>query len=251
MYPRKCYSILFLALVSCAAVTSVSMAEPSISGRVDGMPFTVPPGLFIADRHSPVSILEMWETNFPGGDQITISAEFDPDPIVNYSIAVTDFGDPSNFSFSFGQSIILPGIPNLVDAQVGGALNDATGNGVSITPMLSDSDGDLIAELQVSTVGFGTPSVNMGVDVGPAQSFPGAGSPGITTYSTVVELPQPGPNGAFDVMDTTVSFTLSGGGDFAALTGFAQIVPIPEPSTFVLAACGIIGILAIRRWSRD
>lgn len=211
------------------------------------MPFEVPPGLFIADEKSPVSVLEKWQRNFPNGDSIEITAEFDPDPIINYSIAVTDFGAPSTFSFTFGQSIILPGGPNLVDAQIGGALNDATGDGVSISPVLVDSDGDSIAELQVARVGFGSPTTNMGVDVGPGMVVAGTGGPMVFSYTTDVEPSQAGPAGAFDEMDLTLSFRLSGGGDFAALTGFAQILPVPEPNSVLLCICGSLALATLRR----
>ncbi|MCO6043005.1 PEP-CTERM sorting domain-containing protein [Aeoliella sp. ICT_H6.2] len=219
-----------------------------VTGFVDGKPFSVPPGLFVADEHSPVSVLDQWEANYPENGHFSISAEFDPDPVINYSIAVTDFGAPSTFTFVFSQPIVLAGTNHLVDAQIGGALNDGSGDGITLTPNSPDSDGDTIAEIQTSEVGLGAPSVNMGVDVGGAFSNPGTGSPMVFSYPTDMQPVQPGPVGTFDQMSLTVSFTLSGGGDFAALTGFSQIVEVPEPSTVaMLVSGGLLGLVGVYR----
>lgn len=246
----KKYKLFLAVLIPCTSCVSVATAAPMLSGTVDGMPFSIPPGLFIADQNSDVSVLDLWEMNFPSGDKVVVSAEFDPDPIVTYSIAVTDFGAASTFLFSFGQAIILPGGANFVDAQIGGALTDATGDGVSITPTLADSDGDATLEIQTSAVGFGVPSITMGVDVGLAESKAGTGGPAVSGYGTYSEPVQLGPSGAFDAMNVSIGFSLSGGGDTLALSGFAQIVPVPEPTSIWLVGCSILGLSVAGSWRK-
>jgi hypothetical protein len=161
----------------------------------------------------------------------------DPDPMISYGISVTDFGAPSVFGFFFSTPIVPVVGPNTVDASIAGALNDFTGNGVSITPT-----GPL---LQSSTVSL--PLTSMGVDVGPAAAY-GPGAPGaFYTYGAFAAGPIPGPVGAWTTLSATLGFTLSGGGDIAVLTGFAQIVPIPEPSSFALLGMGAAALAFVAR----
>lgn len=181
-----------------------------------------------------------------------ISGVLDPDPSISWAIAVTDFGAPSTFSFVFTTPIVPTGNPSTVTGSVSGGLTDSTGNGISITPaaVLGDPDGDSIAELQVNEVGVGGPPVftNMGVDVGGAVSF-GPGVPGANyIYGPFSTGPFAGPPGIWTSLQSRVSFTMSGGGDIAALTGYASIVP--EPSAIALVTIGamsVLGRIALRR----
>ena len=167
----------------------------------------------------------------------------DPDPSIAYALAVTDFGAPTTFTFLFGLPIVPTASPNLVHASVEGELIDATGDGVSLTPTGS--------HLQVSEVG--SPSTNMGVDVGAAfsaeQGRPGA----LYSYGAYSAGPIAGPGpGPWTWLQTTVSFALSGGDDVASFTGFASIneatAPVPEPTSLLLLSGGLIAAaLVVRR----
>jgi len=174
------------------------------------------------------------------GYKVSVGGGMEPDPMISYGITVTDFGTPSSFGFFFSSPIALGPGPTTVSASVVGGLTDFTGNGVKIVPTLADADGDTIPELQVNTAGLTT---NLGVDVGPLNvHVPGAAG-SFYSYGPYAAGPQPGPAGPFGTLDITLGFSLSGSGDIASLTGSASIVPAPEPSTFVLGALGIVGLV--------
>ncbi|MBX7168890.1 MAG: PEP-CTERM sorting domain-containing protein [Pirellulales bacterium] len=184
------------------------------------------------------------ETNF----QVSGGGLFDPDPSISYGISVIDFGTPTNFGFIFTTPIVPTSAPNLVSASISGGLTDTQGDGVSITPLFADSDGDGIPELQIANVN--APFTNMGVDVGPAQSN-GNGSLTTFPYGSFNAGPIPGPGpGPFTELNVQLSFQLSGGGDIASLTGIASIIPVPEPSSLVLAGLGLAGLGLIARRHR-
>jgi hypothetical protein len=125
-----------------------------------------------------------------------------------------------------------------------GGLTDPTGDGVAITPFGG-------ATVQRSSVGL--PNTNMGVDVGGAFSS-GPGVPGaLYGYGPHSAGPIAGPGtGPWTFLSVLCSFSLSGNGDIAALTGFTSIEeaaqPIPEPSALVLLGGGLVAVaLAVRR----
>lgn len=177
--------------------------------------------------------------------EVMVEGMMDPDPSIGYGIAVSDFGAPSTFGFSFFTPIVPTGPATTVDASVAGALTDLTGDGVSITPTG--------ATLQTSSV-F-APMTSMGVDVGAAAAFP-AGAPGaLHTYGPFVDGPKSGPvaAGAWTGLGVSTSFSLSGGGDIAALTGFAQVLTAPAVpdagASAALLGLTFLGLGAARRRS--
>ncbi len=174
--------------------------------------------------------------------EITVSAELDPDPFIAYGIAVVDFGAPSAFGFSFGTPIVSVGTPNVVSGSLVGGLTDATGDGIALTPTLASG---FVQEASVSA-----PSTSMGVDVGAALAA-GPGAPGAFyaygPYATG-SIAGPGP-GPWTFLTVTTGFSLSGGGDVAALTGFASIDPVavPTPSAMAGGLALLGGLVAYRR----
>lgn len=180
-----------------------------------------------------------WSITVEGEFSASASGEMDPDPSIAYGIAVTDFGAASSFAFLFFTPIVAVPGPGIVTSSLVGGLTDFTGDGISISPFLA-------ATVQVASVGF--PIVGAGVDVGPAFAA-GAGAPGsFYAYGPYSDGPQLGPaGGPYTALQVANSFTLSGGGDIAALTGFASIVVVPEPSTYALLTLGLVSLLAARR----
>lgn len=172
---------------------------------------------------------------------ITLSSIMDPDPSIAYGIAVTDFGAPSTFMFLFSTPIVPTGFPNQVNASLVGGLTDFTGNGVSITP----------TGAFVQTSSLGLPITSMAVDVGTAFAA-GPGNPGaLYPYGAFSAGPIPGPGpGPWTVLQTLTDFKLSGGGDIAVLTGFAQIVTAPVPEAGTGGSVLLLGTLAAGYWRR-
>jgi hypothetical protein len=234
-------ALVVLCLVGSPASAVVVSASGSMS--VDGgdpiaIPVTFSPEFGVYGIGSWDALNEQF-TGFSissaGEYDIGVSGMLDPDPQISWGVTVTDFGAPSNFNFLFNTPIAVGPGPTTVNASVSGGITDSNNNGVTITPNLADSDLDTFSELAVATLDGAT---NMGVDVGLAQS---AGPPsGAYSYGAYGAGPQPGPAGPFSTLSVTVGFGLSGGGDIASLTGFAQIVP--EPGSVVLFVMGLLGL---------
>jgi hypothetical protein len=241
---RFSFAALLVAVVAVPANATVVAAHATAT--VDTTSYEVPIGYNPDLGLFGVGTWDSSKQNFTGWSvdtadyKIQISGAMNPDPIASYGITVTDFGTPSTFGFFFSTPIALGAGPTTVNASVSGSLGDFTGNGVSITPTLGDPDGDGLPELQVNSVT--SPTTNMGVDVGLANSHAAAPP---TTYplGPYNAGPQPGPAGPWSTLDMTVGFTLSGGGDTATLNGLAQIETVPEPSTLVLGALSILGLV--------
>ncbi len=244
-------SLRFVRASACLAglvsVSAFAQQGPFITIQVDGVSFDGPALEQNRDEsgkifYSVENFLLNGKTE-QGAFQVQISGILSPDPSIAYGLAVVDLGAPSVFGFAFATPIVPTGSPNLVDASIVGGLTDFTGDGVSITPTS--------AFVQSSGVSF--PLTNMGVDVGPGAAF-GPGAPGaFYAYGPYAAGPQAGPGpGPWTFLTATAAFTLSGGGDVAALTGFAQIVeaPVPESGTVFAGgalALGIAGWLLRRR----
>jgi PEP-CTERM motif-containing protein len=235
--------VLGLSAPALAGPIAPDTVEPSAFVVVDGVThvfeLTGPPG-------GPF-VIGAETFTFPSGDIVQVfQGLLNPDPSIAYAVGVTDVGAPSTFGFTFFTPITPTGAPNVVFASLVGGFIDVTGDGYSFTP----SPGPLA---QVSEVG--PPSTNMGVDVGPAFSV-GAAVPGTPyTYGTFTDGPQPGPGpGPWTILSVELGFSLAGGGDTAALTGFARIdeddrgpADVPEPSTVILGLGVLAGLLYRQR----
>lgn len=185
-----------------------------------------------------------WQITTPDFS-ISVTGEANEDPYITYGIAVSDFGAPSAFGFFFTTPIVPTGSPNTVRSSISGALTDVAGDGVWLTPTLADADGDTVAELQTSDLT--APVTNMGVDVGPAVMFPAAPS-ATYPFGAFTAGPQPGPGpGPWTGLQASLGFMLSGGSDFAVITGLAEIVAVPEPGVASLVAIACCGLVRRRR----
>lgn len=119
------------------------------------------------------------------------------------ALAVTDFGSPSVFGFSFG-SPYAGGPYDAMAANVGGTLGDFSGDGASLTgSLVGKVDGITVITIPLSTT-IAAGSVGA-IDSVPTGAGPaGSASSGIST-------------GVGGMLTQNLSFTLSGGGDLASL----------------------------------
>jgi hypothetical protein len=184
--------------------------------------------------------------NFLEGDKITITGNASADPAISYGIAVTDFGAPSSFAFVFSIAVSageLPAMPTVVNSSIVGGLTDFTGDGVAIT---ATNPSGLIQDNYLQGVAFTW-------SVGPSASF-GPGTPGsLYTYGAYTFGPSAGPSGPYSgAFFTALAFSLSGGGDIAALTGSCTInpAPIPVPPAVLLLGSGLLGLVGFRRFRK-
>jgi hypothetical protein len=179
--------------------------------------------------------------------EINISGTLDPDPSIAYAIGVTDFGAPSIFGFLFGTPIVPTVSPTLVSGSVVGGLTDFTGDGVSLSPIPGP-------KLQSSSAGF--PLTSTSVDVGDPAVHP-AGAPGaFYAYGPFADGPKPGPaGGPWTFLTVTAGFSLSGGSDSAALTGFTSIdtapARVPDGGVGILGTLALLAVLAGGRVARQ
>jgi hypothetical protein len=246
---RMRFSAIVMSLVIAFAASTAQGAVVQATGgmTIDGSQWSVPIGFApelglygVGTWDSATESFSGFEATTEAGDHVTISGVLQPDPAISYSIGVTDFGAPSTFGFFFSSPIVLGPGPTSVDASVTGGLTDFTGNGVTITPTA--------AFLQLADVG--APTTNMGVNVGgPVSGGPGAAGANYS-YGPFGAGPLAGPAGPWSTLSVTVGFTLTGGSDSAALTGFAEIVSVPEPSSVCMLATGAMGLLYFARRRR-
>ncbi len=244
---RMRYPVFVLSLVVAFSASKALAVAIQATGAmsVDGNEWSVPIdynselGLYgFGTWNSSIDNFTGYEWTGEDGTHVTISGVLDPDPTISYTIGVTDFGAPSIFGFFFSTPIIVGASPTQVDASVSGGLTDFSGNGVTMTPTA--------AFLQISDVG--APTTNMGVDIGGIVS---GGPAAPTTYPFSFSAgPQPGPAGPWTTLSVTVGFSLTGGQDSVGMTGIAQIVPVPEPSSVFMLASGVLGLLYFARRRR-
>ena len=169
------------------------MVLPTASLTVDSNTFPIPlafdpnTGIFGVGTFDPVtqqfSGVQLSDSNFSA----SINGQLNRDPQINYGISVQDTGAPSTFGFVFSMPIVVPATPNIVNASIGGFLQDSGNDGVSITPTLGP---------HVQVANLSNPSTNMGVDVGLVSAFGPNVNP-LHSYGSYLAGPQPGPIGAW------------------------------------------------------
>ena len=190
------------------------------------------------------------------GQLTGFTVNINQDPLISYGIAVTDFGAPSTFGFSFSTPITPMAGGSQVAASISGSVTEGSGGTVTITPATPAPGipqdgpdlGPLPDEMQVFTLSAdsGASYVSAGIDIGPAytspQLFQGASASIPAVNVGYVAGPGGGP---WNAMRLDLNFTLSGGGDVATINGAGII--IPDPATWVILAIGMIAVTGVRR----
>lgn len=170
------------------------------------------------------------------------------DPFLSYGFSATNnTAAPQDFTFSLAIPIMPTAVPADVLGSLSGSFTDPTLNGLTVTPLLPDADGDGVAELQVGEIGASGPLSNMKVDVGPAFTKAPGGSPTgpIPTDLDTHVMTTVGP---YDMLKAILSFRLSPHSDVASFGGFVSInTVVPEPTSVVIMLATMAGLGLTRR----
>lgn len=166
------------------------------------------------------------------------------DPEMSYGFAVrNNTAATQTYTYTQGESLV-PGVAGgySIYADIGGAVSNVTTSG---TPGLAlGTTAANGGKVQQVWLGQGNSAVaNAGVGVGDGLTTAAAGSTNYGSFATTAAGA-----GGYDYWEFQTRFTLSGGRDLAALTGYAQLTPVPEPSSYLLLAAGLAFFgLRIRR----
>ena len=211
------------------------VTQPDVNIAINGQWWTVP----LVQTSATTWGTDNSSTYENGDASIQIQQlTLDVDPSITYGITVTNsMGAPASFAFSFMLPITLPAGPTTVSSSLGVSLTDGSTpeDGVLLTSFLSPS-------IQQSFVN----GIDAGVDLGSLPLAFSAGPPDthVVSYFTG---PTSGPAGPASTIKIMTSFTLSDSGDVASVSGRFNLIPAPEPSTYMLV---LIGAIFLVLWQR-
>jgi len=224
---------LFLALAVGTGEVQAQIIAGTATLSIDTLSVNVPViqvgKLFLTNNGQPFTL-----TSANTLERITLSGTANPDPFLSYSVSATN-GDTAThtFTFSFVQAVVPQPAGTLVRHTLSGSLT-AGDSGVTISPSA------FVGIARGSINGVGIPAL----DVGTAQTSPTGTTPyppsGIFSAQTVSAVP-------ITSLDVNGSFTLTGGGDQAALSGLLTTV-VPEPSSLAMGSCSLlVGLMVAAR----
>jgi hypothetical protein len=236
-------ALFLLSPASALAVPVGPTVEVTLDGVVIGNPVAV------EDPNTGIWFVESWSHSSAEG-QIFLSLEMDPDPQLVYAIAVTDFGGPSVFGFSFGLPIMPTAAPGIVTHSESSSTSDPSGVGGTPVTALGppggipvDSDGVTEQFVYTLSQNGGVTFLNAGLDIRP--SFVGVSPSDIQAAINLGPIAGPAGAGFYDFMRVDANFSMGGGGDIYTWNGIATVVP--EPGTAALFGLGLGGLALLGR----
>jgi len=169
-----------------------------------------------------------------------INAEFDPDPVIIFSVAFTNnTAAPAGFAMAFDEPINLNGLI-AATSSVGYTLTDGDANGVILAPTAPNTRVVVANDVQANLN-----QVNKGVNVGPqvsGGSAPCSAFAGGTSVCGPFTAANTFSGGPFVDMSVIVSFLLTPN-DAAGLSGRVTQDAVPEPGTLLLMGTGLVGLV--------
>lgn len=157
------------------------------------------------------------------------------DPDMSYGfVAKNSTGATQTYSYTQGESLVpsVAGAYSLY-ADVSGSVNNVVTSGTpSLTLAPTVANGNYVQQVLLGN--GSTATFNAGVGVGDALTVATAGT---STYGTFASTATG--TGNYDYWEFQTQFTLTGGKDLAQVTGYAELTPVPEPSSYLMLALGL------------
>jgi hypothetical protein len=176
----------------------------------------------------------------PWRASVTFAALGNIDPDMSYGFfAKNNTNSTQTYTVSYGESI-APDIQGAytLHADISGSVTNPAGTGsVSVSQVPGFTK---LQSTRLSSDG-GTTFVNGGVDVGNAFLSNTVGSQAYGSDSADASG-----SGHYNYWDFKTQFSLSAK-DTIALTGYAEITPVPEPASWVFPVLGMMGLTVLRR----
>jgi hypothetical protein len=221
-----------LGLAAPAMAQTTGLLLPAV--QVDGTSLTLTLGHF---EHTTVGDVTHARLLAPiDGDTFridTLSFAVDPDPFINYTFsAITLLDTAVTFSLTFGLPFV-GGPYTFAETDISGTITEALRDGAAIDPATQQSLID---------------ATGLGIDLVFACSVP-AGGPAGSNATCTDSASTAIATGATGLLESRVLFTLSGGGDMAAISGILEIsnVDVPEPASMLVMLFGLAGMAIARR----
>jgi hypothetical protein len=226
---KKLGSVLFLALM---ATLPVFAQDGSLDFQVGAQSVT-PDFTQQSDGNWTAPNLTLGGLTFSN-----ITLEVDSDPFVHYSYSVSNTsGSDMAYSTTANAPAVLAAGPYTISSSLGVSVTDFSSNGsVSVWPNSGPLQEAEVDGTDVTPADLGTVMITESIfGATNTRNF----SAGPVTYSLINPSSQ---------ISTVTSFNLSDGAD-VGITGFFQIAPTPEPSSFVLGllCLGTFVVLIVRR----
>ncbi|MCL5743034.1 MAG: hypothetical protein M1541_03760 [Acidobacteria bacterium] len=204
------------------------ITAPTITVSVDGSPISFP--LTVTDLGT--------EWLFNGTDALysgtmfsgvlTLAGLLEPNPFLSYSFSATNASTQTHtYSVQFAVTPPAGTQYYMASSTYSGTIQDGPSQpGVTL--------GVPSGQTHLQTVSASPLGHLTNLDLGTTCTSLGnglcGGGPAITTAFAPTTL---------TTLDLALSFTLTGGSDYASILGSATLIPVPEPGTWFLFACGL------------